>query len=301
MANWIGGVSTRQVDELVQAPGLTGISKGTVSKLCMGEARADARTDVKPTLAWVLEAILQGCPRALDRERWLKCLRPAYRRAPPSARLPPSQASTQPDRDSAGQTCRHVADQVRARWPKLAALIKEIEADVLAYMSSPSQHRTKLHSTNPLERLNDEVKRRADLVGIFQNQETIIRLIGAVLFEQNDKWLGQHRSMQIVAFAQIDSTDRDPLLRIGQRGRPLPPYQAGRLGDALSRSLRILHHRDGRDQGGAGPVRAPPLTLLRRKGGRAVEGTGLENQQAGNRLVGSNPTPSATFLVISVT
>jgi putative transposase len=64
------------------------------------------------------------------------------------------QAFNQPDRESAGQTWRHVADKIRSRWPKLATLMDDSEADVLAYMTFPSQHRTKLHSTNPLERLN---------------------------------------------------------------------------------------------------------------------------------------------------
>src|SRR4029077_7166573 len=68
------------------------------------------------------------------------------------------QAFNQPDRKAAVETWRHVADQLRARWPKLATLMDESEADVLAYMSFPAQHRTKLHSTNPLERLNKEVK-----------------------------------------------------------------------------------------------------------------------------------------------
>ena len=67
------------------------------------------------------------------------------------------QAFIQPDRRSAGETWRHVADQLRARWPKLGALMDEAEEDVLAYMTFPSQHRVKLHSTNPLERLNKEV------------------------------------------------------------------------------------------------------------------------------------------------
>jgi putative transposase len=70
-------------------------------------------------------------------------------------------------------------------------------ADVLAYMAVPAQHRTKLHSTNPLERLNKEVKGRADVVGIFPNEASITRLLGAVPLEQNDEWLLQCRYMQI--------------------------------------------------------------------------------------------------------
>lgn len=80
-----------------------------------------------------------------------------------------------------------------------------LQFDVLAYMAFPAQHRSKLHSTNPLERLNKEVKRRADVVGIFPSENSIIRLIGAVLFEQNDDWQSQHRYMMVEAFSQIDS------------------------------------------------------------------------------------------------
>jgi len=62
---------------------------------------------------------------------------------------------------------RHVADQLPPKWPKLAAFTDDSETDVLSYLDFPEQHRSKLHSTNPLERLNKEVKRRADVVGIF--------------------------------------------------------------------------------------------------------------------------------------
>ena len=113
------------------------------------------------------------------------------------------QAFIQPDRPSASQTLRHVADQLRAKWPKLGVFIDDSEADVLAHMDFPVQHRTKIHSTNPLERLNKEVKRRPDVVGIFPNEAAIIRLIGAVLLEANDEWQLQHRYMQTEAMIEL--------------------------------------------------------------------------------------------------
>ena len=113
------------------------------------------------------------------------------------------QAFLQPDRAQASAMLRHVADQLRQKWPKLAAFIDDSETDVLCYLDFPEPHRSKLHSTNPLERLNKEVKRRADVVGIFPNEAAIIRLIGAVLLEQNDEWQLQHRYMQVEAMAGL--------------------------------------------------------------------------------------------------
>ena len=96
-----------------------------------------------------------------------------------------------------------MADQLRPRWPKLSALMDESEHDVLAYIGFPAQHRAKLHSTSPLERLSKEVKRRADVVGIFPGETSIVRLIGAVLLEANDEWQLQHRYMQAEAMTEL--------------------------------------------------------------------------------------------------
>lgn len=113
------------------------------------------------------------------------------------------QAFIQPDRARATETLRHVADQLRQKWRNLATFIDDSETDVLSYLDFPEQHRTQLHSTNPLERLNKEVKRRADVVGIFPNEASIVRLIGAVLLEQNDEWQLQRRYMQVEAMADL--------------------------------------------------------------------------------------------------
>jgi len=109
------------------------------------------------------------------------------------------------------KTWRHVADQLRARLPKLAALMDEAEADVIAFMAFPRAHWPKLHSTNPIERLNKEVKRRADVVGIFPNEASIMRLVGAILLEQNDEWQLQHRYMTLETMNTL-SDDAIPAL-----------------------------------------------------------------------------------------
>ena len=282
---WISGVSTRRVDDLVQAMGLSGISKSQVSKLCkdidervnvflsrpldgewpylwldatylkqreggrvvsvaaiiavaantegrreivglhIGPSEAepfwsvflksllrrglkgvklvvsDAHEGLKAAIAKVFGATWQRC-----RVHWMRnALAHVSKGQHTMVAAALRQAFLQADDDAAHQTWRHVADQLRQRWPKLAAFMDSSEHDVLAYMSFPAQHRVKLHSTNPLERLNKEVKRRADVVGIFPNEQAIIRLIGAVLLEQNDEWQLQHRYMQVEAMAEINT------------------------------------------------------------------------------------------------
>ena len=113
-------------------------------------------------------------------------------------------AFAQEDAEAARAQWRQVADQLRPKVPKLAGLMDEAEADVLAFMSFPKDHRLKIHSTNPLERLNGEIKRRTEVVGIFPNEAAITRLVGAILLEQNDEWAVQRaRYMTLETIAPL--------------------------------------------------------------------------------------------------
>ena len=116
-------------------------------------------------------------------------------------------AFAQEDAAAASAQWRKVADQLRPKLPKLAGLLDEAETDVLAYMTFPAAHRAKLHSTNPLERLNGEIKRRTEVVGIFPNEAAIIRLVGAILLEQNDEWCVQRsRYLSLETIATLGDT-----------------------------------------------------------------------------------------------
>ena len=126
-------------------------------------------------------------------------------------------AFAQDDAAAAKAQWRRVADQLRPKLPKLAAFMDEAEADVLAYMDFPAAHRTKLHSTNPLERLNEEVKRRTDVIGIFPNEEAVVRLVGAILLEQNDEWSvqrGRYMTLETIAPLSNDPTISLPAVAV---------------------------------------------------------------------------------------
>ncbi len=278
---WIQGVSTRKVDDLVQAMGMTGISKSQVSELCKGidvrvnsflerpiegewtylwldatylkvrengrivsvaaiiatgvntdgrrevlglglgpseaavfwlgflrglEKRglkgvrlviSDAHEGLKAAIAQVFKATWQRCRVHFMRNALAYVSKPEHQMVAAAIRT----VFTQADQAAASQTWRKVADQLRPRIRKLAELMDEAEADVIAFMAFPKSHWPKLHSTNPIERLNKEVKRRADVVGIFPNEASITRLVGAILLEQNDEWQLQHRYMTLETMA----------------------------------------------------------------------------------------------------
>ncbi|MBP2292469.1 IS256 family transposase [Azospirillum rugosum] len=281
---YVQGISTRSVDDLVQAMGMSGISKSQVSRLCaeidervktfLGRpiegdwpylwldatyvkvrqngrivsvavtiavaVNTDGRRevlgmDIGPSEAetfWIeflrklkrrgLNGVkliisdahggIKAAVRRVFQATWQRCRvhfsRTALAHAGKSGRRVVAAfiatAFAQDDAAAAHAQWCQVADQVRAKLPKLAALMDEAEEDVLTYMTFPKEHRAKIHSTSPIERLNGEIKRRTEVVGIFPNEEAITRLIGAILLEQNDEWAVQRaRYMTLETIAPL--------------------------------------------------------------------------------------------------
>ena len=121
-------------------------------------------------------------------------------------------AFAQDDAEAAKTPWRQVADQLRSRVRKLAEFMDDAESDGLAYIAFPAAHRPKLHATNPIERLNGEIKRRTDVVGIFPNDEAITRLVGAILLEQNAEGAVQRaRYMTLETIAPLSD---DPFVKL---------------------------------------------------------------------------------------
>jgi transposase-like protein len=169
---------------------------------------SDAHEGIKAAVSRVLCATWQRCR--------VHFMRNALAHAGKSGRRVVSAfiatAFAQDDAQAASTQWRGVADQLRSKIPKLATLMDAAEHDVLAYMGFPAAHRAKLHSTNPIERLNGEIKRRTDVVGIFPNEQAITRLIGAILMEQSEEWAVQRaRYMTLETMAPVSD---DPIVML---------------------------------------------------------------------------------------
>jgi putative transposase len=169
---------------------------------------SDAHEGIKAAIAKVLHASWQRCRVHFMRNVLAHAGRQGRRVV--SAFI--GTAFVQDDAEAARKQWRQVADQLRPKVPKLAALMDEAEADVLAFMTFPKDHRAKIHSTNPLERLNGQIKRRTDVIGIFPNEDAITRMVGALLLEQNDEWAVQRgRYMSLETIAPLSD---DPIIRL---------------------------------------------------------------------------------------
>ena len=114
---------------------------------------------------------------------------------------------TQETKAEASAQWDKVADALRDKHDKLGALMDAAREDVLTYMDYPKEHWAQIASTNPLERLNKEIKRRADVVGIFPNDEAIVRLVGALMLEQSDEWAVSRRYFSLESLASLADTD----------------------------------------------------------------------------------------------
>jgi transposase-like protein len=115
----------------------------------------------------------------------------------------------QPDEPSASEQLRRVADGLAARFPAVAELLLDAEADLLVHFTFPEAHRRQIRSTHPLERLNKEVQRRTAVVGIFPTRASALRLVGMVLAEQDDEWQDGRRYFSPESMALIDAIPKE--------------------------------------------------------------------------------------------
>jgi putative transposase len=115
---------------------------------------------------------------------------------------------SQPDHASAMNQLHEVARMLEARFPQVAELLEEAAEDVLAHLHFPREHRRRLHSTNPLERLHKEIKRRTRVVGIFPTRDSLMRMVGALLAEQDDEWqVSDRRYFSLDSMTKVDALE----------------------------------------------------------------------------------------------
>jgi len=168
---------------------------------------ADDHKGLRAAAAKVFSATHQRC-----RVHWLRnALAHVPAKQRPAAVAMLRTIFAQDSAEAAHAQWRQVADALRERFPRLAELMDGAREDVLAYMTFPREHWPQIASTNPLERLNGEIKRRADVVGIFPNDRAVVRLVGALMLEQNDEWAVSRRYMSLESLAALSD---DPLLRL---------------------------------------------------------------------------------------
>ena len=196
---------------------MSGISKSQVSRLC---AEIDERVGA------FLERPIEGRWPYLWLDATYLKVRRAGRIVPVAATLAVAvnteggrdmvaaairTAFVQEDHAAASTQWRQVADSLRPRFETLARLMDEAEADVLAFMTFPRDHSSKIHSSNPLDRVNKGIKRRTNVVGIFPNEAAVTRLVGAILAEQSDEWAVCRRYMTLETLAQVSDPEPGPL------------------------------------------------------------------------------------------
>jgi putative transposase len=169
---------------------------------------SDAQEGLKAAVTKVLRATWQRCRVHFARNALAHAGKARRRIVSAIGRMRPTgTAYAEADAEGARRQWRNVAEQLRPKVPKLAALMDSAEEDVLASMNFPAPHRAKLHSTNSIERLNGEIKRRTDVVGIFPNEAAVVRLVGAILLEQSDEWATQRsRTMTLETVAAVSDT-----------------------------------------------------------------------------------------------
>jgi transposase-like protein len=288
---YVEGVSTRRVDDLLQALGLTGIDKSRVSRICkeldeVVEPFRNRPLEGMYPFVWLDALYLKvrhnhrivsqalviatGVRESGEREVlgfalgaseeeafWLDFLRSLVRRGLKGVQLVTSDAHeglkkalgqvlagvswqrcrvhfmrnllahvprgdksivaaalrtifAQPDRPAADAQLAEVVRAMRPRWPKAADILGQAEDDILAYMAFPAELWTRIYSTNPLERLNKEVKRRTNVVGVFPDGGSVTRLVGAVLLEIADEWQVGRRYFSLDTMARL--IEPEPLL-----------------------------------------------------------------------------------------